>query len=163
MGSEPAGYIGQGLALKSDKDRFVLPAKLRSTIADRSGEKVLCLALHEQWPCLMGFGLDHARRIPEILEQEAKDARDFGRPFDRAARELLLSDFEGAPFDGSGRFIMPPVSAELGGISDMIYFQGATSYITVWDPRTLLAQTDPIFRGLQARLRAELAQREITL
>jgi MraZ protein len=163
VGSEPAGYIGQGLALKSDKDRFVLPAKLRGTIFDRSDEKVLCLAIHESWPCLIGFGKDHARQIPEILEREAKDARDFGRDFNRAERELLLSDFEEVPFDNSGRFIMPSVSAELGGISDMIYFQGATSHITVWDPKTLLAQTSPVFRGPQARLRAELAHREIVL
>jgi MraZ protein len=163
VADEPTGYRGQGLALKSDKDRFVLPARLRNTIVERSGERVLCLAVHEEWPCLMGFGLDFERSIPDILEREAKDARDFGKPFDRHARQLMLTDFEDAPFDNSGRFILPPVSAELGNMTDMVYFQGATSYITVWDPRTLLAQTQPIFRGPQARLRAELAQRGITL
>lgn len=135
----------------------MLPAKLRNVILERSGERVLCIGKHESWPCLKGFGKDQEAQIPAILAQAAQDARDFGTRFDRDLMLMQLWDKEEAAFDNSGRFVLPAVSKELGGISELIYFQGLGDYITIWNPDVLLAQTDPAFAGPQARCRAELA------
>ena len=38
-----------------------------------------------------------------------------------------------------------------------MYLQGMGDFITLWAPDVLLAQTLPVFRGAQAKCRAELA------
>lgn len=152
-----AGYGGQGFSLRGEKDRFVLPPKLRNTIAERSGQRVLCIGVHEKWPCLTGFGKEREEDFARILDREERRRTELGQEFDRAAYMMNLWDFEEAPFDASGRFVLPAVSGQLGGIGNALYFQGAGDYITIWNPETLLAQTDPVFAGPQARCRAEMA------
>ena len=41
-----------------EKGRFVLPPDFRKAVRDSGmGERVLCLAKHPRWKCLIGFGL----------------------------------------------------------------------------------------------------------
>ena len=157
MTERPAGYGGQGFSLRSDKDRFVLPAKLRNRILERNPDRVVCIGTHEKWPCLIAFGLDYTASFDTILERE--EAR-FGADFDRDARSFQLWDFEEVPFDASGRFVLPPTYAQVGNIGEALYFQGAGDFITLWNPEVLLAQDAPFFRSPQAKCRAEMEQAE---
>ena len=51
-------YSGQDFSLQGEKGRFVLPAEFRKTVKTSSGgERILCLAKHDRWNCLTGFGL----------------------------------------------------------------------------------------------------------
>lgn len=157
MAERPAGYGGQGFSLRSDKDRFVLPAKLRSRIVDRNKDRVVCIGMHEKWPCLTAFGADFTDSFETILDREAALQ---GHAFDRDARSFQLWDFEEVPFDASGRFVLPATYAQIGSIGTALYFQGAGDYITLWSPEVLLAQDAPVFRSAQAKCRAEMALAE---
>ncbi len=158
VSQSPSGYSGQGFSPRGEKDRFVLPAKLRNIIAERSGQRLLCIGVHDKWPCLTGFGKDREAEFTRILDREEQRATDLKQDFDRDGRSMNLWDFEEAPFDASGRFVLPPVSSELGGIGDALYFHGIGEFITIWNPEVLLEQANPMFKGPQARCRAEMAK-----
>ena len=136
----------------------MLPARLRNAIAERSGQRLLCIGKHDKWPCLTGFGTDREAELSAILDREEQRSTDLGQDFDRDARAMTLWDFEEAPFDASGRFVLPGVSSGLGEIEDALYFHGIGDFITIWNPEKLLELVDPVFAGPQARCRAEMAK-----
>lgn len=135
---QPYSYSGQGFSLQRDKNRFVLPPQFRKTVLESSGKKaVLCLAKHERWTCLVGFGLSRVDEFAAQLDREETVALSAGREFDRDLRAMQLYGFFEVPFDGSGRFVMPEHLASLARIDRQIYFQGAGGFFTAWSPDEL--------------------------
>lgn len=150
MAGRVFSYRSQGFSLQREKNRFVLPAQIRNTVRESSGDKpVLCLVKHDRWPCLMGFGLSRADDFEEELDKEERRAIEFGKPFDREIKAMQLYSFSTVPFDGSGRFVMPDHLAALAGIRKEIFFNGLGSYFTIW-AREELAGMGEEFAGLQA-------------
>lgn len=143
-------YNGQDFSLKGEKNRFVLPPAFRKQVAESSDGRVLCLAKHEKWDCLKGFGLS---RKPE-LEAELKRLEDRAKDdFDIDTTRHQLFGFEELPFDASGRFIMPQYLVGLGCLTEGVFFHGAGTYFTLWSPQELY-RMDERWAAAQAACRA---------
>jgi MraZ protein len=149
----PNGYSGQGFSLKAEKNRLALPAAFRKAVTDSSGgERVLCLAKHDRWKCLTGFGLSRSESFEGLLDREEERATRLNRDFDRDLRSMQLWGFEQVPFDASGRFVMPDHLADLGNLGDEVYVHGACEFFTLWSPAELYAMGEG-WEGPQAACR----------
>lgn len=131
-------YSGQGFSLQGDKGRFVLPPQFRKTVRESSeGAKTLCIAKHDRWKCLTGFGLSRSAEFEAQLDREEEKATKLGAEFDRDLRSMQLYGFSEVPFDESGRFVIPEHLMKLAGLTDQLYFQGAGQFIMIWSPNEL--------------------------
>jgi MraZ protein len=146
-----AGYNGQAYSPAGDKGRFVLPPAFRKAVKDASGgAKTLCLAAHDRFDCLIGFGLSRYAKLEAQLDREEERAIRLGlSEFDREVRAQQLFGFEQLPFDDSGRFIMPDHLRDLGKVGDGLYFQGAGDFFFIWNPEEL-GRMDAAWKGAQA-------------
>lgn len=133
------GYSGQAYSPAGDKSRFVLPPLFRKAVKESSGGRVLCLAKHDRWNCLVGFGLSRKEELEAQLDREEERATRLDKDFDRDLRAMQLFGFVEVPFDDSGRFVMPEHLRTLGRVEEGLYFQGAGRFFTVWNPDELAA------------------------
>ena len=153
VADKPNGYSGQGFSLRGEKNRLALPAAFRKAVTDSSGgERVLCLAKHERWKCLTGFGLSRSQTFESYLDREEERATRLGRDFDRDLRSMQLWGFEQVPFDASGRFVLPDHLTELGNLRDEVFFHGAGEFFTLWSTEQLYAMGEG-WEGPQAACR----------
>lgn len=145
------GYSGQAYSPAGDKGRFVLPAAFRKAVKESSdGNRILCLAAHDRFDCLVGFGLSRTTKLHTQLDREEERAISLGNhAFDREVRAQQLFGFEQLPFDDSGRFVMPEHLRDLGKVSDGLYFQGAGDFFFIWNPDEL-ARMGTEWKGAQA-------------
>ncbi len=134
----PVSYSGQGFSQLGEKGRFVLPPDFRKAVRDSGeGERILCLAKHDRWKCLVGFGLSRLGTFEAQLDREERIALDRSQPFDREMRAAQLYGFARVPFDDSGRFVMPERFFKLGNVADQLFFQGGGAFFTLWNPAEL--------------------------
>jgi MraZ protein len=134
----PISYSGQGFSPIGEKGRFVLPPDFRKAVKESGeGERVLCLAKHDRWRCLVGFGLSRLVTLEDQLDREERNALDRGADFDRDMRSAQLYGFARVPFDDSGRFVMPDRFFKLGNVETALFFQGGGSFFTLWNPDEL--------------------------
>jgi MraZ protein len=132
------GYSGQGFSLKGEKDRFVLPPQFRKdVIAASDGAKVLCLAKHDRWKCLTGFGTARTQGFDAQLDREEELASRRGQDFDRDMRSGQLWTFTTVPFDDSGRFVIPDKLIGVGNVDGQLYFRGGSPFFTIWNPEEI--------------------------
>lgn len=145
------GYSGQAYSPAGDKGRFVLPAAFRKAVKESSdGNRILCLAAHDRFDCLIGFGLSRKEQLHAQLDREEERAIRLGQlEFDREVRAQQLFGFEQLPFDDSGRFVMPEHLKDLGKVDDGLYFQGAGDFFFIWNP-VELARMGSEWKGAQA-------------
>ena len=148
--SQAFSFHGVGFSLRGDKDRFVLPPAFRKLVKDAShGSRILCVAKHERWPCLTGFGTSRVDELSAQVAREEAAALARGTPFDPEMRLAQLHTFLELPFDESGRFVMPGHLAQLGGLADEVYFNGNGPFFTIWTPAALMAM-GPGWEPMQA-------------
>ena len=153
MAGNAGNYSGQGFSLRGEKNRLALPAAFRKTVTDSSGgERVLCIAKHDRWKCLTGFGLSRTAGFEAQLDREEDRATRLAKDFDRDLRSMQLWGFEQLPFDSSGRFVLPDHLAELGNLRDEVFFHGAGEFFTLWSPEQLYAMGEG-WEGPQAACR----------
>ena len=134
-------YSGHGFSLRGEKSRFVLPPAFRKMVTESSGDRVLCLAKHERWNCLTGFGLSRREEFADQIDREEERALRREEDFDRDLRAMQLYGFAELPFDASGRFVMPDYLADLGRLEHGVFFNGAGSFFTIWNPEELYRQS----------------------
>lgn len=156
-GEKQVIYSGQGFSLRGEKGRFVLPPAFRKAVAESSDGKVLCLAKHERWNCLTGFGLSRKLDLEGQIAREEESALRRGMDFDADLRRIQLFGFAEIPFDASGRFVMPEHLAGLGALTGGVFFQGAGSFFTLWNPEELEKMGEG-WEGAQAACRAFAAE-----
>ncbi|KWV90405.1 division/cell wall cluster transcriptional repressor MraZ [Erythrobacter sp. YT30] len=158
--SDFGGYSGQAYSPAGDKGRFVLPPDFRKAVKESSGgQKILCLAKHDRWKCLVGFGLSRHDELENQLDREEKNAVASGQPFDREMRALRLFGYKKLPFDDSGRFVMPDMLRRRAGIEDGIFIHGGGRFFTVWAPDEL-ANMPAEWEDLQADCEDLIAEAE---
>ena len=134
----PISYSGQGFSLMGEKGWFVLPPDFRKAVRDSGlGERVLCLAKHPRWKCLIGFGLGRVSEFEAELDREERIALERNQDYDRELRANQLYGFARVPFDDSGRFVLPERYFKLGGIDNAAFFQGGGKSFTIWNPAEL--------------------------
>jgi MraZ protein len=153
VADKPIRYNGKGFSLRGEKNRLALPAALRKdVVASSGGERILCLAKHHNWTCLIGFGLSRVDTFDDWLNSEQKRHTDLGRDFDRDAMSMSLYGYEEVPFDASGRFVLNDDLAEMGNLRDEVFFHGAGEFFTLWNPEELYAM-GPAFDGAKTSCR----------
>lgn len=153
MSDRPVRYNGKGLSLRGEKNRLALPASLRKdVVASSGGERVLCLAKHHLWTCLIGFGRSRIESFDHFLDSEQERATRLNRDFDRDALSMALYGYEEVPFDASGRFVLGEDLAEMGNLRDEVFFHGAGEFFTLWAPDELYAM-GPAFDGAKTSCR----------
>lgn len=130
-------YRGQGFSLQREKNRFVLPAQLRSMVKQSSGKMLVCLVKHPEWTCIEGFGLSHVDEVEAEIERAAAHAADKGLPFNKQLRMAQLNIMSEVPFDGSGRFVMPNALMSVAGIEKEMFFHGIGDSFLIWNPDEL--------------------------
>ena len=139
MDARRVRYNGQGFSLRGEKDRFVLPPDFRKALKESGdGRKELCLQLHADLPCLVGFGLSREGELDDQLDREEENALRRGEGFNRQLRASQLFGFLKVPFDDSGRFVLPPRFVKGAGIGDSLYFQGAGADFLIFNPAELM-------------------------
>jgi MraZ protein len=132
------GYSGQNYSPVGDKGRFVLPPDFRKAVKESSGgQRVLCLAKHDRWRCLVGFGLSRHEELEEQLFRDEQLAVERGKDFDRDLRAMKLFSYSKMSFDDSGRFVLPESLRKSARIKSGLFFQGAGRFFTAWDPEQL--------------------------
>lgn len=132
------GYSGQAYSPAGDKGRFVLPPDFRKAVKESSASsKILCLAKHDRWKCLVGFGLSRHDELEDQLDREEDRAIRAGKEFDRERRALNLFGYRQVPFDDSGRFVMPDTLRRRAKIETGLFFHGAGRFFTIWAPEQL--------------------------
>ncbi|WP_156840136.1 division/cell wall cluster transcriptional repressor MraZ [Novosphingobium aquimarinum] len=143
MAGQPI-FRGQGASIQRDKNRFVLPAKFRPVLKDKNhgGESKVSFNKSPQWTCLIGYGDDYSDQFAEMIEQEKREAREDGVPYDVMLRKTQLYNDVTVPFDNGGRFVMPPSLLRAAKIDDQAFFLSAGEIFLVWAPEQLYAMGD---------------------
>lgn len=137
-------YSAFGLtAIDSEKGRLAIPADIRSVVDQSSGGRYLCLAKHDEYPCLIGYGRSHRHELMQEIEREQDRMTALQQPFDRnrAIREKF-SVVQEVIFDASGRFVLPPIIKKMGQLQDKAFFHGFGPKFCIWNPDLLLKQDD---------------------
>jgi MraZ protein len=135
---QPTIYSGQGFSLRGEKGRFVLPPQFRKVVRESSlGNRTLCIAKHERWKCLTGFGLSRKEDFAAQIDREETLAIQAGKDFDRDLRASQLYGFSEVPFDDSGRFVIPDHLLSLADIGEGLFFSAAGGFFTLWNPDEL--------------------------
>ncbi|HUQ13724.1 MAG TPA: division/cell wall cluster transcriptional repressor MraZ [Novosphingobium sp.] len=160
MAAQPYIFHGVGFSLRGEKGRFVLPPAFRKLVRDASdGARALCLAKHERWPCLTGFGKSRLNQFDDQVDREETAALARGAEFDRELRLAQLHTVQEVPFDESGRFVLPEHLAQLAGLESEAYFNGNGPFFTVWNPAALMKMGSG-WEPMQAACRALAAEAE---
>ncbi len=154
-------FSGAALVLQDKAKRLALPAVLRNSIPDEGKGRQLFVTTHEVAPCLIGSGVDRKQKIAERLDRAERDAETREVPFDRfKLQRRLLGPGETVPMDGSGRFILSDLLAEVAEFQGEVFFFGTGPWFEMWDLQTLLAQTDETYVDVQRAARAALRARD---
>lgn len=136
-------YQGSGLALVDDKGRVAIPNSLRAALAANSPRAdgkdggTIIIAAHEDQPCLVAY--DPAYRAALKVERDRR--LELSRGPDGKVDQNIRRSFangEEVPFDGSGRFVLSPLTRHLGDIDGNAFFYGMLDTIEIWNPKTLV-------------------------
>lgn len=138
--SEGVFFSGHDISVADGKGRFALPLEMRKATRQSSGDSnKLCITLHPEHDCAVGFGLSHKYWLEDQILEEQRSARSRGEAFDdEAAREKLFPDLEDLNFDDGGRFFLPDDIRGMMGIGDVALFVGTGRNIQIWAPEKYL-------------------------
>jgi MraZ protein len=150
-------YAGSGLSTIDGKARVTIPAELRDSVAESSGENIICLSRHASLPCLIGYGRAERLRRRSDLDTQWNAALSRGDDFDREAAGAGASSIFETAFESSGRFVLQPMLKHFGKLTDRAFFFGATTHFMLWDPDVFLASAPPAFAHVRQELEYWLA------
>lgn len=141
-------FNGSALNAVDAKGRLSVPAFVRSVIERRSDAKVILLGTHEADTCLAGYDRNYARYLYQENERRrlAEEGADPQAHFARARRTFGVT--EEAPYDTSGRIILPPMMRRRGKIEDLALFVGVGGTFEIWNPKLALESGDADLREL---------------
>ena len=102
-------YAGSGLSTIDAKGRVTIPAELRDTVAESSGENIVCISRHPNLPCLIGYGRAERQKLRADIESQWEAAIQRGGEFDRESAGVIASSIFETAFENSGRFVLQPI------------------------------------------------------
>jgi MraZ protein len=145
-------HNGSALNAVDAKGRLSVPAFIRSMIERRSPEKLLVLGKHETDICLVGYDANYkSTLLGDVRRQRLRDEEqgvDARVHHSRNRRAFGLT--ESAPYDTSGRIILPPMMRRIARIEDLVLFVGAGETFELWNPQLALESGDEDLRELAA-------------
>ena len=146
-------FRGSALNAVDAKGRLSVPAFIRQKIERRSDEKILVLAVHPEFECLVGYDANHSAAMQDKAERRLGENPD---PF--AELEMQAGLFAGTvdvPYDTSGRIIMPPRLKRRAGVEGLAMFIGMGGEFHIWNPEVALKSESRALRDLAADLLEE--------
>ncbi len=132
-------YAGAGLASIDAKGRVTLPSDIRDVVFASSGDQKVCIAMHEDLDCLVGFGGEERERKISDIDFQWQSAVQAGRDFN--SEEAAVADYSltfWANCEASGRFVLNPDLREMAGIEGRAFFYGAGRNFCIWNPDLFL-------------------------
>ncbi len=142
--AERGWYQGDGIGLVDDKGRVSIPAALRQALSanypkanGKDGGTVI-VGTHETQRCLIAYDPAYVDKLAERAAKREAEHPGAGGAVDYNIKRRAAVG-EPAPFDGSGRFIMPAFARFYAGIKTHAFFYGVLDYIEIWDPKALIA------------------------
>ena len=144
--------IFQGFALQAvdPKGRVAIPADLRVAAERNSEERQVVVGLHPRDACLSAHDVAWSKEKYERIDRREQQAADRGEDSDTSAKRRAFGQVEKAPFDDSGRFVIPPFFKMKAGIQKWAFFNGSGETFDIWAPEVLLKDenADPGLREI---------------
>jgi MraZ protein len=134
-------YRGFALQAVDEKGRVAIPSDLRTALDKNSPAKQVIVAKHDREPCIAVRDTEWDRERHARVDRRQEAALDDGKSVDFSAKRRM-SIVETAPYDGSGRFVLPPYFRQKAKIGKWALFVGASDEFEIWAPEVLLAQPD---------------------
>ncbi len=142
----------EGFALQSvdEKGRVAIPADLRNAAERNSDVRQVVVGMSEIDPCLTAYDLAWSKELHARLERIERLAIDRGETVDLRAKRRAFGQVEKAPFDGSGRFVLPTFFRQKAKIGRWAFFSGAGDTFDIWAPEQLMQapDVDPFLREM---------------
>lgn len=144
--------IFQGFALQAvdPKGRVAIPADLRVAAERNSEERQVVVGLHGADRCISAHDVAWSKLKYERIDRREQQAEDRGEDADATAKRRAFGRVEKAPFDDSGRFVIPPFFRMKAGIQKWAFFNGSGDTFEIWAPEVLLKDesADPELREI---------------
>jgi MraZ protein len=144
--------IFQGFALQAvdPKGRVAIPADLRVAAERNSEERQVVVGLHGKDNCLSAHDVAFSKLKYERIDRREQLAEDRGDDVDNLQKRRTFGRVEKAPFDDSGRFVIPPFFKMKAGIGKWAFFNGSGDTFEIWAPEVLLKDesSDPELREI---------------
>ena len=136
-------YEGFALQTVDEKGRVAIPADLRAAVENNSPVRAVVVGRHPYDPCLMVHDLSWSQEKFTRIDDPSQSPFDAGGDGAARAKRRAFGAVERAPFDGSGRFVLPPFFRAKAGIGKWAFFCGSGETFDVWAPHRLLTTTGP--------------------
>jgi MraZ protein len=142
----------EGFALQAVdlKGRVAIPADLRAAAERNSDTRQIVVGMHAEDPCLSAHDAGWSKEKYERIDRREQIAADQGKDGDTRAKRRAFGLVEKAPFDDSGRFVIPPFFKAKAKIGKWAFFNGAGETFDVWAPEVLMGDpnADPALREI---------------
>ena len=154
-------YRGVALQAVDEKGRVAIPGSLRASLEKNSPIKEIVVGRHPEHACLMVRDLTFDAELHANLLRREDAAIDAGLAIDAEAKRRL-SSVESAPFDASGRFVIPPRFRGRAKIDKWALFVAESTFFSIWSPEVVLG--DPSLpEDLREDCESALEARGVTL
>jgi MraZ protein len=142
----------EGFALQAvdQKGRVAIPADLRAAAERNSDIRQIVVGLHHEDACLSAHDLSWSKEKYERIDRREQLAVERGETAGAHAKRRAFGQVEKAPFDDSGRFVIPPFFKMKAGIQKWAFFNGSGETFDIWAPEVLLkdGNADPGLREI---------------
>jgi MraZ protein len=145
-------FCGNALAALDARGRLLLPAFIRAAADRGSDAQAMIIGPHEIHPCLTGYAHGYAPFLFGELERRRlrDEAAGAGAAAHHARAHLFFGAPEPAPYDSSGRMVIPLAMRRKGRIDDLALFVGAGGTFEIWNPDLAREAGDEALRELAA-------------
>ncbi|MEI9852083.1 MAG: division/cell wall cluster transcriptional repressor MraZ [Sphingomonas sp.] len=156
-------YEGFALQGVDEKGRAAVPADLRAAVERNSEVRAIVIGRHPFDPCLSAHDLSWSQekysRIDKPDESPFEGSGDGGA----RAKRRAFGAVERAPFDASGRFVLPPFFRAKAGIGKWAFFHGAGESFDIWAPERLMQSQDASLEEIREVCEFLCQQKGVTL
>lgn len=133
-----------------DKGRVAIPADLRIAAERNSEARQVFVGMSEIDPCLTAYDVAWSNHLHAQLKRIETLAIERGEKVDPRAQRRAFGGVDKAPFDGSGRFVLPTFYRGKAKIGKWAFFSGAGDTFDIWAPEVLMTapDVDPFLREM---------------
>lgn len=137
-------FSGNALGAVDGAGRVRLPSFILREMERHCDSSRVIFGIHEQDPCLTGYGPALKPRLHAELERTRLRDEDEGRPADdhHARARRLFGLTEEAAWDEAGTIALPALARRRGRIGEGVLFIGAGTRFEMWNPQTALSAGD---------------------
>ena len=154
-------YEGFALQGVDEKGRVAIPADLRAAVERNSDVRSIVVGRHPFDPCLSVHDLSWSVENFNRIDREASPFEGDGG--ESRVKRRAFGVVERAPFDASGRFVIPPFFRQKAQISRWAFFTGSGETFDIWSPEVLLKAQGADFEEIRELCEFCLQQKGVKL